>query len=152
VVASARSFLAVRAKTKQRKDVGAFDSRTGGRDHEPVPFGSMHAAAAALTALSITVSASGGEPSSHWTLRCGPAGGTLPHAASACTRLLALERPFAPVPKGMACTDLYGGPQTARVTGRFRGSLVWAGFSRRNGCETARWNRVRFLFPVSLAP
>ena len=72
--------------------------------------------------------------------------------AAACSRLLALADPFAPTPKGMACTDLYGGPQTARVTGRFRGRPVWATFARRNGCETARWNRVRFLFPISLAP
>jgi Subtilisin inhibitor-like len=111
----------------------------------------MHAAAAALTALSITVSTSGREPSMQWTLRCGPAGGSLPRPAAACTRLLALPDPFAPVPKGIVCTDIYGGPQTARVTGRFRGRTIWASFARRNGCEIARWNRVAFFFPGALA-
>jgi hypothetical protein len=42
---------------------------------------------------------------------------------------------------------IYGGPQEALVTGRFRGNLVRAHFSRKDGCELARWNAVRFLFP-----
>ena len=58
-----------------------------------------------------------------------------------------LNRPFAPTPKNVACTQIYGGPQKALVTGRFRGTLVRASFSRTDGCELARWNRVRFLFP-----
>jgi Subtilisin inhibitor-like len=116
-----------------------------------LPCEAMHTAAAALTALSITVSTSGGEPSMRWTLRCGPAGGSLPRPVAACTRLLAQTDPFAPVPKGVACTTIYGGPQTARVTGRFKGRSVWTSFSRRNGCEIARWNRVAFLFPGALA-
>jgi hypothetical protein len=107
----------------------------------------MHAAAAALTALSIAFSPGGGGTGTHWTLRCAPAGGTLPRAAEACRRLAGLANPFAPVPKDAVCTQIYGGPQTARVTGRFRGRIVWVRFTRRNGCEIARWNRVRFLFP-----
>jgi hypothetical protein len=47
----------------------------------------------------------------------------------------------------MACTAIYGGPQRARVTGRLRGYPVRATFNRTNGCEIARWDRVRFLFP-----
>jgi hypothetical protein len=45
------------------------------------------------------------------------------------------------------CTQIYGGPQEALVTGTFGGRRVWARFSRRNGCEIARWNRIAFLFP-----
>ena len=82
----------------------------------------------------------------HWTLRCGPAGGTLPRSARACRRLAPLGKPFAPVPKGVACTQIYGGPQIAIVSGTFRGRRVWARFSRVDGCQTERWNRVRFLF------
>ena len=107
----------------------------------------MHAAAAALTALSIAFSPGGGGTAKHRTLRCAPAGGTLPHATEACRRLAGLANPFAPVPKDAVCTQIYGGPQTARVAGRFRGRFVWVRFTRRNGCEIARWNRVRFLFP-----
>jgi hypothetical protein len=106
----------------------------------------MPAAAAALTALSIVFSAGDGGAAKHWTLRCAPAGGTLPQAVQACRRLAALDDPFAPIPKDAACTQVYGGPQAARVTGTFRGRSVWARFARRNGCEIARWRRLDFLF------
>jgi hypothetical protein len=84
-----------------------------------------------------------------WFLRCGPVGGTLPRRSEACRRLAAVKRPFAPVPKEMACTAIYGGPQVARVAGTFRGRRVFATFRRTDGCEIARWNRVRFLFPIA---
>jgi hypothetical protein len=51
-----------------------------------------------------------------------------------------MARPFAPVPAGTMCTEIYGGPQTATVTGRFRGEPVSAGFSRTDGCQVARWD------------
>jgi hypothetical protein len=103
----------------------------------------------ASTSLNITVWPNGqGEPGKRThTLRCNPLGGTLPNRAEACTRLARMTRPFAPTPEGMACTEIYGGPQQALVWGRLRGYSVRATFSRRNGCEIARWNRVRFLFP-----
>jgi hypothetical protein len=59
-----------------------------------------------------------------------------------------VRTPFATVPKGAACTLVYGGPQMADVRGRFRGRRVQATFSRTNGCEIERWDRVRFLFPI----
>lgn len=89
-------------------------------------------------------------PAKAWTLRCKPAGGTLPGAPSACRRLLALESPFAPTPPDTACAQIYGGPQVALVRGTLRGKAVKATFTRRDGCEITRWNRVGFLFPVRL--
>jgi hypothetical protein len=56
------------------------------------------------------------------------------------------------VPENIACIEIYGGPQVARVTGTFRGRRVWATFRRTDGCEIARWNRVRFLFPIATGP
>ncbi|MDX6370107.1 MAG: hypothetical protein QOG93_1609 [Gaiellaceae bacterium] len=107
----------------------------------------------ASTSLHITVWPNGADnPGKHeYTLRCAPAGGTLPHRAAACRNLLRRRTPFAPTPKGSACTQIFGGPQTALVIGRLRGKLVRARFSRRDGCEIARWNRVRFLFPGSFS-
>jgi hypothetical protein len=58
-----------------------------------------------------------------------------------------LRSPFAPTPAQTACTQIYGGPQEAFVSGRFRGRLIHSSFNRRNGCEIDRWNRVAFLFP-----
>jgi hypothetical protein len=100
------------------------------------------------TMLDISVTPGGEAPTKLWTLRC-PSGGTLPDAAQACEQLLQLDDPFAPVPKGASCTQVYGGPQEADVRGIFRSRPVEAHFDRANGCEIARWNKVRFLFPTS---
>lgn len=107
----------------------------------------------ASTSLNITVwpNGEGHAPKRTYTLRCAPVGGTLPQRASACTKLAALKAPFAPVPKDMACTLIYGGPQEALVTGRFRGHSVRARFSRTDGCQIERWNRVGFLFPGAVS-
>jgi Subtilisin inhibitor-like len=107
----------------------------------------MHAAAAAVTALSIVVSPGDGGAGKRWTLECGPTGGSLPKAAAACRKLAQLGAWYAPIPEGTACTQVFGGPETARVTGRYRGRRLWIAFQRRNGCEIARWTRVAFLFP-----
>jgi hypothetical protein len=78
-----------------------------------------------------------------WTLRCEPAGGSLARPARACAQLAAGGRAlFAPLSPKLACTQIYGGPQRARVTGMLDGRPVWATFSRSNGCEIARWARV----------
>jgi hypothetical protein len=107
----------------------------------------------ASTSLHITVwpNGQGHAPKRTYTLTCAPAGGTLPRPGAACSKLAALKAPFAPTPTEAACTQIYGGPQEALVTGRFRGSLIRARFSRKNGCEIARWTRVRFLFPNAVA-
>ena len=74
----------------------------------------------ASTSLHITVWPNGpGHPGvKTYTLRCSPAGGTLPRATIACARLARLAHPFAATPKDTACTQIYGGPQQALVTGR----------------------------------
>jgi hypothetical protein len=105
----------------------------------------------ASTSLHVTVwpHGQGQTPTRSYTLTCAPLGGTLPHRAAACRALARSRAPFAPTPKGVACTQIYGGPQEALVTGQFRGALVHARFNRRNGCEIERWNRVAFLFPAA---
>jgi hypothetical protein len=111
------------------------------------------AGAAATTELRIRVWPEGRPGASKtWTLECSPIGGTLPARGRACGALASLRDPFAPVPKDMACSEIYGGPQVALVTGTFRGRRTWALFRRRDGCEVARWNGVKELFPVPLQP
>ena len=107
----------------------------------------------ASTSLNITVwpNGEGHAPKKTYTLRCNPVGGTLPHRADACAKLANLRAPFAGVPKNIACTQQYGGPQEALVIGRFRGQSVRARFSRKDGCQIDRWNRVRFLFGSAVA-
>jgi hypothetical protein len=91
--------------------------------------------------------------SSSYTLNCPEGTGTLPDARAACSKLKRVDAAvFAPVPSGTACTEIYGGPQTALVVGRLAGkplrAALRAEFSRTNGCEMARWGRLVFLFPV----
>ena len=45
----------------------------------------------------------------------------------------------------MACTQQFGGPETATVTGTLHGDEVAARFSRENGCEISRWEKVAEL-------
>jgi Subtilisin inhibitor-like len=80
------------------------------------------------------------------TLLCGPAGGTLDHPARACDALMNTRAPFAETESERACTMIWGGPEQALVQGRFRGQRVKATFSRADGCEIDRWDKVAFLF------
>jgi hypothetical protein len=108
------------------------------------------ATTAPRTELEITVwpQARRARPLRRWTLRCDPVGGSLPDARNSFSRLTAdALRPLAP---GTVCTQIYGGPQTARVRGHVGGAPVNARFSRTNGCEIHRWDNVRFLFPVKI--
>ncbi|MET4146643.1 serine protease inhibitor [Arthrobacter sp. UYCo732] len=75
------------------------------------------------------------------------AASTLPAPAAA---LEAVERfgedIFFPKPgPPKLCTQQYGGPQVAVVTGTFHGRPVKAVFRRTDGCEIARWNSVTAL-------
>lgn len=42
----------------------------------------------------------------------------------------------------LQCTQQYGGPQTATVTGSVNGRPVEATFARTDGCEISRWNAM----------
>jgi hypothetical protein len=58
---------------------------------------------------------------------------------AACRGLSAAQ--LRPVPPNVACTEIYGGPATARVRGTLDGKPVDARLNRTNGCEIARWGR-----------
>jgi Subtilisin inhibitor-like len=76
------------------------------------------------------------------TLTCDPTGGTHPRAEAACTVLAEQPDALEPVPADAACTQIYGGDETAAVTGTLRGQPVDASFSRENGCEISRWDAL----------
>jgi hypothetical protein len=54
----------------------------------------------------------------------------------------ATAKDFAPVDPGQACTMIFGGPGKATVTGTLDGAAVNATFTRSNGCEIARWEKM----------
>ncbi|OUM43416.1 SSI family serine proteinase inhibitor [Arthrobacter sedimenti] len=74
----------------------------------------------------------------------GPAS-TLPGAEAACTALARLGTEFftARPDKDIICTQQYGGPQTASITGTLNGTSILASFALTDGCEISRWNRVQ---------
>jgi hypothetical protein len=43
------------------------------------------------------------------------------------------------------CTDIFGGEQTAKVTGSVAGQLVQRAFARRDGCQIADWDTMGLL-------
>jgi hypothetical protein len=106
---------------------------------------SASATATATTALRVTYWEDIAKPgeSVTWTLRCNPARGSLPRPARACSRLAAGgAKLFARLPRNIVCTEIYGGPQRARVVGTVNGRRVFATFARTNGCEIDRWQRI----------
>ncbi|MFF1476216.1 SSI family serine proteinase inhibitor [Streptomyces sp. NPDC058301] len=100
--------------------------------------------------LTVTVTHNA-ETDGTYELECHPAGGNHPQILQACDRLdrLTTKRAdlFAPVPPDARCTMIYGGGATARVTGTWAGHPVDTTFSRRNGCEMARWDTFVPLLP-----
>lgn len=110
------------------------------------PAPSATAAGGPRTSLAIEVRASAGMPWRRWTLSCDPAGGSLPGAAAACAVLARVRDPFAPVRRGVMCPMIYGGPQQATVEGTYRGKPVHATFSRVDGCQITRWDRIAPVF------
>ncbi|MGY1749451.1 SSI family serine proteinase inhibitor [Modestobacter sp. SYSU DS0511] len=92
----------------------------------------------------------GAEPT-RYTLTCvGFVEGDLPDAETACAHLEGLADPFAPVPADAVCTQQYGGPQTARITGLWGGDPVDLELSRTDGCRIAQWDRLAPLLPVAV--
>ena len=100
--------------------------------------------------LQIEVDLGDGSAPLTWTLTCvGFVEGSHPQAQAACDHLAGLERPFAPLPADVVCSQQYGGPETARVLGRWGGEPVELDLSRVDGCRIAQWDS---LVPVVPAP
>jgi hypothetical protein len=98
--------------------------------------------------LRIEVDPGDGSAAAAYTLACdGVAGGDHPAAQEACDHLRAMTDPFAPLPADAMCTQVYDGPQTAHVTGRWRGEPVDLEVGRNNGCRTAQWDGLGPLLP-----
>ena len=99
--------------------------------------------------LAITVVPSQGAPEVDYTLVC--TSGTPapesshPNAAAACAAIKANPDILAPVKpaSSQACTQQYGGPQKATITGVVDGVAVDSSFARTNGCEISAWDAAK---------
>ena len=81
-------------------------------------------------------------------LTCEPVGGSHPHAQEACAALEEELDALEPVPGDVACTQIFGGPEEARIAGVVGGNAVDSMFSRNNGCEIDRWDRLAPVLDV----
>jgi hypothetical protein len=89
----------------------------------------------------------GTEPES-WTLTCvGFVEGSHPDPEAACAHLADMDDPFAPLPPDVVCTEQFGGPQTARILGRWNGEPVDLELSRTDGCHISQWDALGPLLP-----
>ncbi len=113
----------------------------------PGPTSSGSSAEPGDTDLTIVINDGSGSTKT-WRLTCNPAAGTHPDPPAACE---ALETNGAaalpPVPKDKACTQIYGGPETATVTGTWKGQRVMSRFARNDGCQISRWKLMAGLLP-----
>ena len=126
-------------------DPVSSDDPPGPGDDTPAPGEPASPVAADLV---VVVDATGEGATTTWTLTCEPVGGDHPDAAAACAALASAggAAAFAPTPRNVACTEQWGGPQTATVTGTVGGESVDAVFDRHNGCEISRWEKLAALF------
>ncbi len=99
--------------------------------------------------LAIMVKPSPTDPATNYTLVCRDGVATAeskhPKAEAACAALKNNAALLSPAPrsKDLACTEQYGGPQTATVTGIVDETPVDTAFARTNGCEIGAWNAAQ---------
>lgn len=96
---------------------------------------------AAFTArVTVTVSMSPDQPKSRTLLECpGP-------RARACRALESSPEALWPT-ADRACTEIYGGPQRARIRGDVNGRRVDVVVQRNNGCGIEDWDSLRGVLP-----
>jgi hypothetical protein len=108
------------------------------------------AASGSATALQIDVwpGGVGGAVHRRYTLTCDPVGGDLPDAAATCANLAAVQKPatlFAPPNPHKECPRGGAGTAVVAIRGQFAGRAVHLSSSVANGCELARFARLRTL-------
>jgi hypothetical protein len=96
-------------------------------------------------------SAPSGAPATELTVRVDPDGDGPKPVKESQVRDAAGLRPadLEPVPDDVACTEQFGGPQTATIKGTLDGRQVDARFARNNGCEIARWEKAAPLLEAN---
>ncbi|HEV7213174.1 MAG TPA: SSI family serine proteinase inhibitor [Blastococcus sp.] len=109
---------------------------------------SAGSSSAAQNDLLVEIHRGGGAATESYRLACGDTvTGNHPDGAAACAHLAAMKAPFAPIPADEMCSQIYSGPQTAHVTGTWKGRPVDLSLSRVDGCRTAQWNSLGPLLP-----
>jgi hypothetical protein len=83
------------------------------------------------------------------TVRCGSAPeatGYITNASAACDAVAASKHVLIHgPPDNVMCTEIYGGPQQARITGTVDGQRVDLTVTREDGCAIALWDELEPL-------
>jgi hypothetical protein len=102
--------------------------------------------------LVVEIDRGAGSAAERYSLSCAEAvEGDHPTGDAACAHLRGMDDPFAPLPADAVCTQVYDGPQTAHVTGVWRGRPVDLQLARNDGCRIAQWDRLGPLLPEAPA-
>lgn len=96
--------------------------------------------------LSIHIRANGIDESAHYTLNCSGSAAAKtskhPQPSEACGLLARAPQILGPAPANQMCTEQYGGPATALVTGTRDGKAINREFNLKNGCGISDWNNA----------
>jgi hypothetical protein len=117
----------------------------GGEEEAGDGSGSGSGTAAPATQLTVRLDPDGDGPEKAKQARisCEGGSGGSGGPCAAAERLRPAD--FEPTPDDVACTELFGGPQTATISGTLQREQVEGRFSRQDGCEIARWEKVSAL-------
>jgi hypothetical protein len=83
-------------------------------------------------------------PPTHYTLRCRPAGGTLPDPVAVCSRLLAAPDLFGPPPTNHICAMGMMGTGKVVLSGTYLGLPVDETIAD-SGCALPRWTEIKYV-------
>lgn len=76
---------------------------------------------------------------------CRPPAGNYENPKEICRKLLSLKGTLRPLSLGTVCTEQYGGPGIIKIRGYWYGKKINLVYSKVNGCEISRWNKIEFL-------
>ena len=105
------------------------------------------APASPSTDLKISISFDGKSVDNEYHLQCREArateSSTLPNANDACELLVKNPELLTSKPaEQQTCTEIYGGPVTAKVKGKIGDQPIQANFDRHNGCAISIWDSL----------
>jgi hypothetical protein len=117
----------------------------GGSTASPPAGGQAATNPASKATLEVVESVPGGQPR-HWTLRCDPAGGSMPDAAAACQLIATDATILHPMrATGIMCPMILANARTFTITGTWHGTMVRQ-IIHDGGCDLRRWNRLVQIF------
>jgi Subtilisin inhibitor-like len=125
-------------------------AESGGTGEASSPSPADTAATPPADDLVVEIDRGDGSAPERYTLNCADiAGSDHPAAEAACEHLADMDDPFAPLPADMICAQVFDGPETARVTGRWHGEPVDLRLARNDSCRTTQWAGLGPLLPAA---